>query len=144
VRVTKTKTLFEDERRETWGRCHIRVREGASKDCLFEIDRTQQQKFLTDWMRRFANLGRRSQVVVSCALVHSLYLTNEDSNKLIETIRTEGARGRVSGGRGIVLVLFSASSSDLRRVAGTTGLVLVWDLPGRGMFVDAELTALSN
>jgi hypothetical protein len=44
-----------------------------------------------------------------------------------------------------VPVLFSPSSSDLGRVAGTTGLVLVVrDLPEGGTFVDIELTALSN
>jgi hypothetical protein len=58
---------------------------------------------------------------------------------------TKGAHGRISGGWGGVPVLFSPSSSDLGRVAGTTGLVLVVrDLPEGGTFVDIELTALSN
>ncbi len=60
-------------------------------------------------------------------------------------IETKGAQGLISGGCGSASVLFSPSSSDLRRVAGTRGLVLVvWDLPEGEMFVDTELIALSK
>jgi hypothetical protein len=50
---------------------------------------------------------------------------------------SDGCRG--------VSVLFSPSSSDLRRVAGMRGLVLVVrDLPEGETFADTGLTALSN
>jgi hypothetical protein len=59
--------------------------------------------------------------------------------------KIKGAQGLISGGCGSVSVLLSPSSSDLRRVAGTRGLVLVvWDLPEGETFVDTELTALSK
>jgi hypothetical protein len=59
-------------------------------------------------------------------------------------IETKGAQGLISGGCVSASVLFSPSSSDLRRVAGTRGLVVVWDLPEGETFVDTELTALSK
>lgn len=51
----------------------------------------------------------------------------------------------MSGGCKSVSVLFSPSSSDLRRVAGIRGLVLVVrDLPEGETFADTVFTALSN
>jgi len=51
----------------------------------------------------------------------------------------------MSGGCRSVSVLFSPSSSDLWRVAGIRGLVLVVrDLPEGETFANAGLTALSN
>ncbi len=67
-----------------------------------------------------------------------------NADRLIETKRTKGAQGLISG-CGSASGLFSPSSSDLRRVAGTRWLVLVvWDLPEGELFVDTELTALSK
>ena len=51
----------------------------------------------------------------------------------------------MSGECGSVSALFSPSSSDLRRVAGISGVVLVVrDLPEGETFADMGLTALSN
>jgi hypothetical protein len=72
-----TRTSFDDECGVSWGWSHIRDRGDASKGCLLERGRAQQRKFPIDWTKQFANLGWKSQVFVSCALVHSLYLMNE-------------------------------------------------------------------
>ena len=69
----------------------------------------------------------------------------ETTSKAISLTRGRGAQERISGSCGSTSILFSPSSSDLGRVAGTRVLAPeMWDLPEGGAFVDTELIALSN
>ncbi len=69
----------------------------------------------------------------------------ESASKQYLPQQAKGAQEQISGNCGSASILFSPSSSDLGRVAGTRGLVpVVWDLSDGETFVDRELIALSH